>query len=69
MATTAAVHPGVLWAQRQKLVFVTIEVSDVEKPEIKVRGLKETIPRVLLSREYFVLISVVDPKQGPKMAF
>jgi hypothetical protein len=38
MATTA-VHPGVLWAQRQKLVFVTIEVSDIEKPDIKVSPL------------------------------
>ncbi len=36
MAATSSVHPGVLWAQRQKLVFVTIEVSDSDKPDIKV---------------------------------
>ena len=35
--TTASVHPGVIWAQRHKLIFVTIEVSDTDKPEIKVR--------------------------------
>ena len=33
----ASTHPGVIWAQRQRLVFVTIEVSDCVNPEIKVR--------------------------------
>ena len=28
--------PSVSWAQREKIVFVTINVSDVKEPEIKV---------------------------------
>ena len=32
----AALTPSVSWAQRPKLVFVTINVSDVENPDIKV---------------------------------
>ena len=28
--------PSVSWAQREKIVFVTINVSDVKDPEIKV---------------------------------
>jgi hypothetical protein len=34
---TSAAHPGVLWAQRARLAFVTVEVSDCENPEIKVK--------------------------------
>ena len=30
--------PSVVWAQREKIVFVTINVSDVKDPEIKVEG-------------------------------
>ena len=29
--------PSVVWAQREKIVFVTINVSDVKDPEIKVK--------------------------------
>jgi hypothetical protein len=35
---TSAAHPGVLWAQRARLAFVTVEVSDCENPEIKVKA-------------------------------
>jgi hypothetical protein len=31
-STLVTVHPGVLWAQRERLAFVTIEVSDCETP-------------------------------------
>ena len=30
--------PSVSWAQRPKIVFVTINVSDVNNPDIKVRN-------------------------------
>jgi len=33
---SATLTPGVAWAQREKIVFVTINVSDVTNPEIKV---------------------------------
>ena len=33
--------PSVSWAQREKIVFVTINVSDVKDPEIKVSLKKE----------------------------
>lgn len=36
MSTTAIPHPTVMWAQRPKLVFLTICLSDCQKPEIKV---------------------------------
>ncbi len=38
---TSAAHPGVLWAQRARLAFVTVEVSDCENPEIKVEKTRE----------------------------
>ena len=36
MSAEAALTPSVSWAQRPKLVFVTINVSDVVDPDIKV---------------------------------
>jgi hypothetical protein len=43
-ATSAvSAHPGVLWAQRARLAFVTVEVSDCENPEIKVKNYVEII--------------------------
>ena len=36
MSAEAALTPSVTWAQRPKIVFVTINVSDVENPDIKV---------------------------------
>ncbi len=33
---SATPHPTVMWAQRPKLVFLTICLSDCQKPEIKV---------------------------------
>jgi len=36
MATQAVLTPSVSWAQRPKIIFLTINVSDVENPEIKV---------------------------------
>ena len=33
--------PSVSWAQRPKIVFVTINVSDVNNPDIKVRNQKK----------------------------
>lgn len=33
---SAPLHPSVMWAQRPHLVFITINVSDCENPEIKV---------------------------------
>ena len=33
---SAALTPSVSWAQRPKIVFVTINVSDVVDPDIKV---------------------------------
>ena len=37
MSAETALTPSVSWAQRPKIVFVTINVSDVENPDIKVR--------------------------------
>ena len=35
----STVHiPTVLWAQRDDLVYLTIAVEDIEKPEIKVEA-------------------------------
>ena len=34
---SATATPSVTWAQRPKIVFVTINVSDVTNPDIKVR--------------------------------
>jgi hypothetical protein len=31
-STVDTVHPGVLWVQRERLAFVTMEVSDCETP-------------------------------------
>merc|ERR1711874_556365 len=36
MSAAAALTPSVSWAQRGKIVFVTINVSDVKDPDIKV---------------------------------
>jgi len=36
MSAAAALTPSVSWAQREKIVFVTINVSDVKDPDIKV---------------------------------
>ena len=36
MAAQTALTPSVSWAQRPKIIFLTINVSDVENPEIKV---------------------------------
>jgi len=36
MTTSEALTPSVLWAQRPNLLFVTINVSDIENPDIKV---------------------------------
>lgn len=36
MAAQTSLTPSVSWAQRPKIIFLTINVSDVEKPEIKV---------------------------------
>ena len=38
----ATLIPAVAWAQRQKIVFVTINVSDVTNPEIKVKLVQVT---------------------------
>jgi hypothetical protein len=47
---TSAAHPGVLWAQRARLAFVTVEVSDCENPEIKVKKYVQIIryPRIFI---------------------
>ena len=34
---TDTLTPSVSWAQRPKIVFVTINVSDVSEPDIKVK--------------------------------
>ena len=36
MAGQTALTPSVSWAQRPKIIFLTINVSDIENPEIKV---------------------------------
>ena len=38
--------PSVVWAQREKIVFVTINVSDVKDPEIKVEGTEGKITTI-----------------------
>jgi prostaglandin-E synthase len=35
MAATTAAVPGVMWAQRPKLLFLTLDVSDCTEPDIK----------------------------------
>ena len=46
MSAETALTPSVSWAQRPKIVFVTINVSDVENPDIKVKHKKAYITRL-----------------------
>ena len=45
--------PSVVWAQRPKIVFVTINVSDVKEPEIKVRRKKRKLHVILKNPLHF----------------
>ncbi|XP_043229604.1 co-chaperone protein daf-41-like isoform X1 [Amphibalanus amphitrite] len=36
MSNAGVMHPSISWAQRSNLIFLTINVEDVTKPEIKV---------------------------------
>jgi len=36
MSNAGALHPAVIWAQRNNLIFLTINVEDVKDPEIRV---------------------------------
>jgi hypothetical protein len=52
---TSAAHPGVLWAQRARLAFVTVEVSDCENPEIKVKKYVPIILKLLIFIQHNVI--------------
>ena len=48
--------PSVSWAQRPKIVFVTINVSDVNNPDIKVRNQKKKITQIIDSPFYDIIL-------------
>jgi hypothetical protein len=62
---TSAAHPGVLWAQRARLAFVTVEVSDCENPEIKV---KKHV-KITCSRASFIQNNVVADQPNARDLF
>ena len=61
--TMSALTPSVSWAQRPKIVFVTINVSDVVDPDIKV-GRGVTSVSMMTGLMYLINeMNEINPKQ------
>ncbi|KAJ3410588.1 hypothetical protein HDV05_003625 [Chytridiales sp. JEL 0842] len=66
-ATTGTIAPEILWAQRPNEIYLTINVSDVENPKVKLEANTFTFTGVSHGKTYeakLELLKEIDPEES-----